>query len=96
MSPVTHTHTLCSLQAKGHWEIIPHPCRDALSTVSSEEAGQMDGYKEDIRFPLFGLSPLATHSFNEAAIKGLHAFEGSERELSAIFRGLKIKQSHTF
>lgn len=56
----------------------------------------MDGYKKDIRFPLFGLSPLATHSFNEAVIKGLRAFEGSERELSAIFRGLKIKQSRTF
>lgn len=56
----------------------------------------IDGNKGDIRFLLFGLSPLATHSFNEAAIKGLHAFEGTERELSAIFQGLKIKQSRTF
>lgn len=56
----------------------------------------MDGNKGDIRFLLFGLSPLAAHSFNEVAIKGLHAFEGTERELSAIFRGLKIKQSRTF
>lgn len=58
--------------------------------------GRMDGNKGDIHFLLFGLSPLATHSFNEAAIKGLLAFEGTERELSAIFQGLKIKQSCTF